>query len=91
MEFQTNGRTGPTILFAFDHRHDTARAKVIVEHWRTIGTLEDVGLMSDEEWRKLAKKGDSGIRKFFDAQMKRSIVTVVLIGTETAADQWVRY
>jgi len=91
MESQTKRRSGPTILFVFDHRRDAARAKVIVERWRTIGTLEDAGLMSEEEWRKTANKSESSIRKFFDARMKRSLVTVVLIGADTHADQWVRY
>jgi hypothetical protein len=87
---QAKGRTGPTILFAFDHGHDTARARVVVEHWRTIGALEDAGLVSEEEWRKIANRSESSVRKFFDGEMERSLATVVLIGAETHADQWVR-
>jgi hypothetical protein len=83
--------SGPTILFAFDHKRDSVRAKVIVEHWRFSGTIEDTGLVSEAEWAAVAKKGEAGIRKHFDAQMRRSCVTVVLIGRETAINPWVRY
>jgi hypothetical protein len=81
----------PTILFAFDHKRDFVRAKVIVEHWRFSGTIEGTGLVSEAEWVAIAKKGEAGMRKHFEAQMKRSCVTVVLIGPETAINPWVRY
>src|ERR1700733_3330798 len=83
--------SGPAILFAFDHKLDSVRGKGIVEHCGFSGTIEDTGLVSEAEWEAVAKKGEAGIRKHFDAQMKRSCVTVVLIGRETAINPWVRY
>jgi hypothetical protein len=66
------------------------------DHWRVsqvrnMGVVEGQPLLSDNEWEKVERGGNTAIEDWIDAQMKGKSCVVVLIGEKTANRKWVKY
>lgn len=49
------------------------------------------GFVDSASWESVKKSGDAGIKRWIDAQLTNTSVTVVLIGSQTANRPWVNY
>ncbi len=66
------------------------------DSWRTaqvrnIGALQGSKPVSANAWEEVKQRGDTAIRRWIDARIDRSSCVVVLVGSETADREWVRY
>ena len=73
------------IFYSFHYKNDVFRVQQI----RNIGALEDNKPVSTNDWETV-KRGAS-IKKWIDENLKYKSCLVVLIGSETANREWVRY
>jgi hypothetical protein len=58
---------------------------------KNMGVVEGQPLLSANEWQKLERSGEAGIKRWIDAQMSGKSSVVVLIGRFTAGRKWVKY
>lgn len=78
------------VFFSFEYEHDVTRAMVV----RKSGTLKDkeaTGFIDAAEFEKLERQGDPAVKRWIDAQLDRTTVTVVLVGAYTCSSKWVAY
>jgi hypothetical protein len=75
------------VFFSFHYDKDGWRAGQV----RNIKKLEADNPVSDNEWEKVKKGGDAGIKTWIDKQMSGKSCCVVLVGAETATRKWVKY
>jgi hypothetical protein len=76
------------VFFSFEYG-DVTRAMVVRKSWVTKG--EAAGFVDKAEIESVAKGGDPAIKRWIDAQLKGTSVTVVLVGANTCASKWVKY
>jgi hypothetical protein len=77
-------------FFSFHYERDAWRAANV----RNSGVLsrdDEYGFIDAADWEKIEREGDAGIKRWIQDQLKNTTATVVLIGTETASREWVRY
>ena len=77
-------------FFSFHYERDAWRAANV----RNSGILskdDEYGFIDAVDWEKIEREGDAAIKRWIRDQLKNTTVTVVLIGTETASREWVRY
>jgi hypothetical protein len=77
------------VYFAFHYQRDIWRVN-LVRSWVT-HSVEQAGFYDNSLWEEAKKKDDAAIKRMIDKGIKRSSVTVVLIGTETAGRAYVKY
>lgn len=75
------------VFYSFHYDRDAWRVSQI----RNMGVIEGQPLLSSNQWEAVKAKGDEGIRKWIDEQMKGKSCVVVLIGRQTADRRWVKY
>jgi len=75
------------VFYSFHYGKDVMRVQLI----RNIGAIEDNKPVSANEWEEVRRKGESSIRKWIDDNMKYRSCVVVLVGSETASREWVKY
>ncbi|MHA1971549.1 MAG: TIR domain-containing protein [Candidatus Hodarchaeales archaeon] len=78
-------------FFSFYYERDAWRAAIIRNHWISKPNREDAEYIDSASWEEGKKKGDAGIKKWIDKNIKGTSVTAVLIGAETSKRKWVRY
>lgn len=74
------------IFYSFHFKNDYWRTAQV----RNIGSLEGNSLISDNDWEKVKKRGDSAIDSWIDDQLKGRSCTIVLVGEETHKRKWVK-
>ena len=74
-------------FFSFHYKEDAARAAQV----RQIGSIEGNTPVSDNDWEKVTKGGDTAIKEWIKGQMKGKSCVVVLAGTHTANRKWINY
>lgn len=79
------------VFFSFHHGRDAWRVGQVRNCWMTQPDRETAGFWDAAEWEAVKRKTDAEIRRWIDAQMRNTSVTVVLIGAETANRDYVRY
>ncbi len=76
-------------FFSFNYEEDVWRATNV----RNCGALnkDDIEFIDASLWEEAKKKSDDAIKKLIDDALKKSTVTCVLIGANTASRKWVKY
>jgi hypothetical protein len=77
------------VFFSFKYE-DVSRSMVVRNSWVTQGK-EAAGFIDKADFEKVKKNGDSAIRRWIDAQLVGTSVTVVLVGAKTCSSRWVKY
>ncbi|HQP98216.1 MAG TPA: TIR domain-containing protein [bacterium] len=79
------------VFFSFHYERDIWRASQVRNSWVTKPNREAAGFWDAASWEEVKKKGDEAIKRWIRTQLEGTSVTVVLIGTETAEREYVRY
>jgi hypothetical protein len=74
-------------FYSFEYKPDCWRARKI----RNIGVIEGNQTVSDNDWEKITKGGDTAIEKWIADQMSGKSCNIVLIGANTAGRKWINY
>ena len=74
-------------FFSFHYKPDNWRASQI----RNMGALESNAPVSDNDWEKIMRGGDTAIQNWIDSQIEGKSCTIVLIGAATAGRKWIKY
>jgi hypothetical protein len=77
-------------FFSFHYERDVWRAGQVRNSWVTQDRVA-AGFFDAAAWEEVKKKGDAAIKAWIDKQLNGTSVTVVLIGAETAARDYVKY
>jgi antiphage defense system Thoeris ThsB-like protein len=78
------------VFFSFHYQRDLWRANVV----RNSGAIEGVsaaGFHDASFWEETKRKGDVAVKKLIRSGLRNTIVTVVLIGAETANRRYLTY
>lgn len=78
------------VFFSFHYERDIWRVNVI----RNNGAVEGVsvaGFQDTSLWEEAKKNGDLAVKNLIDKALNGTVVTVVLIGAETASRRYVSY
>lgn len=75
------------VFYSFHFDNDVFR----VQQVRNMGIIEDNTPVSPNDWEEVRRKGDPSIRKWIDENMAYRRCVVVLVGSETASREWVKY
>lgn len=75
------------VFFSFHYKPDNSRAAQV----RNIGVVDGNRPASDNDWETVKKGGDEAIKRWISKQMDRRSCTVVLVGTNTYKQKWVKY
>lgn len=75
------------VFFSFHYKPDNWRAAEV----RNIGVVEGNTPVSDNDWETVTQGGDAAIRNWISSQMHGTSCAVVLIGSQTAGRQWIKY
>jgi hypothetical protein len=78
------------VFFSFHYERDIVRVNQVRNCWVT-QDREVAGFWDASLWEEAKKKGDAAIKKMIDNALENTSVTVVLIGSETADREYVRY
>lgn len=76
-----------SVFYSFHYERDVHRVQLI----RNINALEGQALLNPQDWEKVRRGGDAGIKKWIHEQMAYKKAVIVLIGKETAGREWVIY
>lgn len=75
------------VFYSFHFDNDVMRVQQI----RNIGVIDDNKPVSVNDWEQVRRGGPKAIQKWIDENMKYKNCVVVLVGSETANREWVRY
>jgi Thoeris protein ThsB, TIR-like domain len=78
------------VFFSFDYSSDVQRALVVRDHWVALGG-EAAGFLEEADFDERRWTGDDAVKRWVDAQITRTSVTVVLVGAATCSSPWVEY
>lgn len=78
---------GRRVFFSFHYDRDAWRTSQV----RNIGAIQGRKPVDANAWEEVKRQGDSAIRKWIDARIARGSCVIVLVGSETANREWVRY
>jgi len=81
---------GRCVFFSFHYKEDVWRASNVRQSGQ-FDARAAAGWNDASLWEETKKKGDDAVRRLIDAALEGTSVTAVLIGTHTAARQWVTY
>ncbi len=75
------------VFFSFHYDRDNWRAAQV----RNIGALQSSEPVDANAWEEVKRQGNAAIREWIDARINRGSCVIVLVGSETADREWVRY
>ena len=75
------------VFFSFHYDRDNWRTSQV----RNIGAIHGSKPLSANAWEEVKRRGKAAIREWIDARIDRGSCVVVLVGSETADREWVRY
>ncbi|CAN5176719.1 TIR domain-containing protein [soil metagenome] len=76
-----------SVFFSFHYDRDAWRVQQVAN----MGSLEGQPILNSQDWEKIKRQGDAGIKRWIAGQMAYRSAVVVLIGNQTAGRPWVRY
>lgn len=80
------------VFFSFHYQGDVGRIGQVRNAWVTKKGDDSAQPFFDKaDWEKMKKDGDEAVKRWINAQLENTSVTIVLIGTETANRRWVKY
>ncbi len=74
-------------FYSFHYVPDSQRASQI----RQIGSIEGNKPASDNDWEKVTRGGEAGIKRWIANQMYGKSCTIVLVGSNTANRKWINH
>ena len=77
------------VFFSFHYERDVWRASVVRNSYVTKGG--EAGYVDAGMWEEAKLKGKAALQQLIDTALVGSSVTAVLIGSETASRDWVKY
>jgi MTH538 TIR-like domain (DUF1863) len=77
-------------FFSFHYERDAWRAGQVRNCWVT-QDREAAGFWDAAKWEEVRRKGEQAIHNWIDDQLRGTSVTVVLVGAETSAREYVDY
>ncbi|MCY3506770.1 MAG: TIR domain-containing protein [Chloroflexi bacterium] len=75
------------VFFSFHYDRDNWRTSQV----RNIGAIQGSKPVSANAWEEVKRRGKAAISAWIDARIARGSCVVVLVGSETADREWVRY
>jgi len=81
----------PVFFAAHSEDFASGRTDPVTRHWLAHPAGRGSHVLDPAEWREMRKQSDLLIKDWIQDAMRRTEVTVVLIGKETFARRWVRY
>lgn len=78
------------VFFSFHYERDAWRAAQ-VRNSNQIGDEDKYGFVDAVDWERIQRQGSDAVKRWIQAQLSNTSVTVVLIGAETATRPWVLY
>ena len=78
------------VFFSFDYHKDFQRANQIYD-LNVVGGADLAGFFNPSDVEEASQKGKEAIQRLILKHLDNTCVTVVLIGSETADDLWVKY
>lgn len=80
------------VFFSFHYKRDSVRAgQVRNSNVVKSKSVETSDFIDAAKWEEVQRKGEQAIKNWIAAQLNGTSVTVVLIGTETAKRNWIKY
>lgn len=79
------------VFFSFHYQNDVWRVSQVRNSWVVRPAGEASPFLDHAQWESIKKQGDDAVQRWIDKQLEGSSVTVVLIGSQTAARKWVGY
>lgn len=80
----------PRVFLCFEYQGDFWRVQRLIE-LEVFAPLDVAGNFGPLDWNTARQAGDAAVRRLILEALEHTQVTLVLIGTETADDAWVRY
>lgn len=80
---------GRKVFFSFKYE-DVNRAMIVRNSWVVQGS-EKAGFIDKADFESVERQGYAGIKRWIDAQLKGTSVSVVLVGAKTCESRWVEY
>src|SRR4051794_33901263 len=78
------------VFFSFEYENDASRA-MVVRKSGTLRTVETAGFVDAAEFERIKRQGEAAIKRWIDAHLANTSVTVVLVGRATCSSKWVKY
>ena len=78
-------------FFSFHYKNDVVRANHVRKSNVTKDDINAMGFVDSAEFEEVERQGDAAIKKWIDAQLSGTSVTVVLIGSQTSTRDYVKY
>lgn len=78
-------------FFSFHYENDVWRANIVRNSWVTKEDRKAAGFIDAAEFEEVKRGGDATIKRWINAQLDSTSVTVVLIGSDTSNREYVRY
>jgi hypothetical protein len=75
------------VFYSFHYQADAWRTNQV----RHIGTVDGTEPATHNAWEAIKKGGDKAIQKWIDDNLHGKSCLVVLVGTNTAGRQWIKY
>jgi hypothetical protein len=80
------------VFFSFHYDLDVWRASQVRNSWVVRPDREYAGRFADAaSWEQIQRRGDDAVKRWIDAQLLNTSVTVVLVGAQTASRPFVNY
>lgn len=76
-----------SVFYSFYYDRDVHRVQLV----RNINALEGQPLLNPQDWEAVRRGGRPAIKNWIDEQMKGKNAVIVLVGKETAGQEWVNY
>jgi hypothetical protein len=78
------------VFFSFHYTRDILKIGQIRNAW-LLTRGETQPFLDKTEWESIKRQGDDAVKRWIDAQLYGTSVTIVLIGAETYTRKWVKY
>lgn len=75
----------------FSFKYDDVYRAMNVRNSNVITSNTKMGFIDKADFEKVERQGDAAIKRWIDAQLDGTSVTVVLVGENTDKSRWVRY
>lgn len=75
------------VFYSFHYSNDVFRVQQI----RNMGIVDGDPPVNENEWERIKARGDAAVERWIDENMKYKRCVIVLIGSQTAAREWVKY
>lgn len=79
------------VFYSFNYERDGWRAGQVLNGRLTKSEIDVVGYVGVEAWESIKRQGNEAVKYWIEENLNETSVTAVLIGSETATQEWVLY